>query len=137
MASSGVKQEPRAAARAVMPVIYGGVIALVVSMALLLLLAAVVILNDLPEGASTQLSCAAFAGGALGGGFMTCRLHKSRGLLMGALTGLLFFFVLYVAGAISQHIGLGTLAFVKLGLSLVFGALGGVIGVNTGRRRGR
>ena len=102
---------------------------------LLLLLAALALRSvDLPRGAVTPLATAAAGIGGLFGGLATALAAGRRGLVMGALCGLLLYVVLLLAG-LSRGSGIDPgYAAIKLTVLTVAGALGGVLGVNRKRR---
>lgn len=111
-------------------VITGYIVTLVLSMAAALLL----FLTDSAEGLSgaaaviiAALSCF-FAGRRAG------RLRRRDGLKTGFICGILYMLPLTLAAIIWGTFG-GTLFWVKLVLSAVFGAAGGVNGVNSPEKR--
>jgi putative membrane protein (TIGR04086 family) len=130
------KQQPNAK-QFVMPAIYGILGAFIISILLLAAFSALMTAKDMPSAAVMPFACIAISAGALCGGFMASRLYRSRGLMMGAVTGLLFFIILYITGAIMHQADLNTLLLLKIVLSAVFGAVGGIVGVNLKRRRSR
>ena len=63
------------------------------------------------------------------------RLAREKGLLIGALTGLLLFVILAIAGFIFVRDAHGSSAILKAAIFLACGAVGGIVGVNLRRRR--
>ncbi|MDR3644047.1 MAG: TIGR04086 family membrane protein [Clostridia bacterium] len=135
MKAASVKQEPRAHGKFLIPLLCGIIAAFIVSIIVLALLSMVFTMRDMPQTSVIPLSYVAYGLGALAGGLLTARLYGNRGLVSGALTGLLFFIVIYITGAAMHNLGAGGLAFVKLALSIFSGGLGGIIGVNAGRKK--
>lgn len=117
------------------PVIFGIIGGFIVSILLLGIISFVFTVQDIPQSAVQPFTCFSICGGAFIGGFIASHLYKNKGLMLGALTGLLFFLILYITGLFMNQINLGTLALLKLVLSVVFGATGGVFGVNTLSKR--
>ncbi len=101
---------------------------------LLLAAAAVMASTGIPTGAVAPIALAVMSLSALAGGFVTARLARERGLLWGAACGLLIFLIVALAGLSVEHTVQGTSLFLKLALTVACGALGGVLGVNVGRK---
>lgn len=73
----------------------------------------------------------AFAGlGAFAGGYIASRIIKSAGLVWGAITGLIMFIIVFIAGFSNQNGGITMLTLYKLLIILLCSSLGGIIGVN-------
>ncbi len=107
----------------------------VLSCVVFLALAAVLFTTGLlPAAAGTPTALGILALSALGGGFVSARYAKERGLLYGVGTGFLFLLLTaLVAITLLQEFD-GKLFFVKAILTIVFGAIGGVLGVNMKRK---
>ncbi len=104
-----------------------GWIALVIC---LLLIAVLMTFVDVSQSAVTALSVIAGAVAAFAGGWSAGRVSEKRGLLMGAVCGLLLFLMVCIVGLIlhrSMQIGF---LFIKLAAFLFAGMAGGVVGVN-------
>lgn len=101
---------------------------------LLLVFAAILAAQDIPQAAVTPMAVAAAAIGAFVGGFVAARIAKTRGILFGALCGLILYLLVMASGfAVLRDIR-GTYAVVKLALMVVSAAVGGILGVNFRRR---
>ncbi len=88
----------------------------------------------LPTAAATPVALGILALSALVGGFVSARYAKERGLLYGVGTGFLFLLLTaLVAITLLQEFD-GKLFFVKAILTIVLGAVGGVLGVNIKRK---
>lgn len=135
MKAVNAKQEPGERGKFILPLIFGTVGGFVVCILALCLIAVIYTSRDFQQSAAVPLSCIAYGIGALFGGFLTAKKLGTRGLASGALTGLIFFVALYIIGAVMHMLGNGGLAFIKLFLSLLCGAVGGIIGVNNSHKR--
>lgn len=79
----------------------------------------------------TSALCSAIAG------FDAARAAKSRGILWGLLAGVVYFVILYLIGFMSGVQNGFNIAKVKtLVVCLAGGAIGGILGINTGTKRG-
>ncbi len=69
-------------------------------------------------------------------GFREAKRLGTCGLLSGAVCGLVYVIILFVVGCIAKgEISFGTAAALTAGICVLCGAVGGIIGVNSGRRR--
>lgn len=102
---------------------------------LLLLLAALAIQSvEIPRAAVTPLATVAAGIGAFAGGLAAALAAGRRGLVMGALCGILLFVIILLAG-LARATGIDPgYAAIKLAVLTVAGAIGGVLGVNRKRR---
>lgn len=121
--------------RMAFPVLIGAAVGVLVCLVVLLITAAVMTAVVLPMSVVTPLTLAAAALGAFVGGLSAARLSRERGLLYGALSGLLLFLLMVTAGLIVVPDVHGALLPLKAALTIAGGALGGIIGVNLRRRR--
>lgn len=120
--------------RILRPLLIGVGVGITVGVLLLLAAAAVMVSTQVPAAAVTPVALAVIAVTALVGGFTTARLLRERGLLIGAACGLLIFLIVAIAGFSVDQAVQGTLLFLKLGLTVGCGALGGILGVNVKRK---
>jgi putative membrane protein (TIGR04086 family) len=93
--------------------------------------------KDMPSTAVMPFACISISAGAMGGGVVSSRLYRSRGLMIGAVTGLLFYIILYIVGIIMRQADLNAMFLLKIFLSIIFGAIGGIIGINMKTKRSR
>ena len=120
--------------RVVRPVVIGTVAGAGCCLLILLLMAAIMASSDIPKAAVTPMAVAAAAIGAFVSGIIAARISRERGLLLGAVCGLLLYLLVMIAGfAILREIR-GAYAVVKLAVMIGCAALGGVLGVNMGKR---
>lgn len=112
------------------PLLLGTVIGTVCTAVCLVLAALLMTLTDIPQTVVTILSVIAGALGAFAGGWSAGRMTEHRGLVVGAISGFLMFFIVLIVGIIlHRSIQIGFL-FVKLAALLLSGMTGGVVGVN-------
>ena len=72
------------------------------------------------------------------GGFRAARHLGKQGLLCGAISGLIYVAVLYLFGSlIFGELSFHSQTLLSMALSVGCGAIGGIVGVNTGKRRRR
>jgi putative membrane protein (TIGR04086 family) len=135
MRESQAKQEQSGFVSFVKPVAFGIIGGLIISILLLSLISFVFTVQNIPQSAVIPFACFSICGGAFTGGFFASHKYKNKGLVLGALTGLLFFLILYIVGVFMNEINSGALAMLKLVLSVVFGSFGGIVGVNTLHKR--
>lgn len=109
-------------------------IGVIVCAVILLIAAAIMTTGILPASAVTPVALAAAAIGAFVGGFVAARLSRERGLLYGAGVGLLLFLLITIVGIVASQEFRGTMMLIKAALTIGFGALGGVLGVNVKKR---
>ena len=81
------------------------------------------------------VTCVVLALAALAGGYVTARISKERGLVMGGILGFIAFAVMSIVSTVLTKAGFGTAGFIKLLLCLLPAALGGFFGVNRKKRR--
>jgi len=71
-------------------------------------------------------------------GFMSGRHFSSRGLIFGAICGVIYSALLCLIGNLaSGTMSFGTSALTALAIGLICGAVGGIVGINTKRQRRR
>lgn len=85
--------------------------------------------------AIAPIAIAASGCGAFIAGYCSSRLHRSRGLLIGSVGGLLLFAVSILLGAAVGGQQLSIVTLLRFALCVLCGAAGGVLGVNKKHRR--
>lgn len=69
-------------------------------------------------------------------GFMSGRHFASRGLIFGAICGIIYALLLMIIGNLaSGTMSFGTEALTALGIGILCGAVGGIVGINTRKQR--
>lgn len=114
----------------VKPVLMGTLAGLIISLIILAVCSYAMTVRDMPDNVISTLSLISIASGCLTGGFISAKKHKKSGLLVGTVTGLGMFLVLFFAGLAIQHTGVGVSGLIKLIVSASGGAIGGIVGVN-------
>lgn len=112
------------------PVIWGVVCSVAVCVLLLLLLSGVVTLRDVPVRLIDPMMVAVLFFASFAGGYLAARMTREKGLLMGLSCSGAFFLLLLAAGLPLTGGRFTTLLPVKLFGMLLFGAVGGILGVN-------
>ncbi|MBQ5840407.1 MAG: TIGR04086 family membrane protein [Clostridia bacterium] len=120
--------------RLIRPLLIGVAVGILVCTLLLLLMAAVIQRVDVPLGAALPLAVGAAAVGAFAGGLTAALISRQRGLLLGAVSGLVLFLLVLLAGLARYAAVDGSTALLKAVVLMVAGAVGGVLGVNRRRR---
>lgn len=129
------RKEVSTATKILRPLGIGIGIGVIVCAVILLIAAAIMTTGILPASAVNPVALAAAAIGAFASGFASARLSRERGLLYGAGVGLLLFLLITVVGMLSSQELRGSMMLLKAALTIGFGALGGVLGVNVKTRR--
>jgi|GEM_PF-1535854 len=111
------------------PLLIGTAVGVVVSVLVLMLMALLVQSVDVPRAAVLPLAMSAGAVGAFMGGLTTALTAGRRGLMMGALCGLVLFFLILLAGFVRFTGVSGTTAVLKAVVLVVAGGIGGLLGV--------
>ena len=121
----------------VVPVLSGILGAFIASILLLALFSLLMSVRDMPNGVITPFACVSISFGAALGGFVATKLFQSHGLIIGMVTGFLFFVILYLVGIVMQQAELNGMFLLKVVLSIIFGAVGGIAGVNVRSKKSR
>lgn len=106
-----------------------------ISTAILLVFALVMSVRDVPAVLINPLACAAIAVGSFFAGFLCAKMLRQRGMLFGALCGILMFGILLFTSLTLTGEAFGWIVLIKLVIVMTSAMIGGVIGVNTRRRR--
>ena len=113
----------------------GTLVSLVVSLLMLLLASLVLHFTAVPEKTSPYLVFLITVTAILSGSYMTGKQTYYRGWLHGGLVGLLYVLLLMLLGRFFlEEFALGLNLFSKLFLGFIFGAAGGMWGVNSSGR---
>ena len=113
----------------------GAGIGIVTTILLLILLSAVMLLRDIPHAMIEPLAVSAAAIGSMIGGFAASKLLGEKGLAAGLCSGIVVFFPIVFYSLFTGSFGFGSSALLKLATILLAASSGGVMGVNTGRKR--
>lgn len=77
------------------------------------------------------MSGIALCAGAYAGGYISAKKRQKNGLFMGVLCGLFMFLIIIIIGSVFVKAVSGCSPSVKLVLTLVCSAIGGIVGVNS------
>jgi putative membrane protein (TIGR04086 family) len=113
----------------------GAGIGIVTTILILVLLSAVMLLRDIPHAMIEPLAVSAAAVGGMIGGFAASKLLGEKGLAAGFCSGIVIFFPITIYSFFTGSFGFGSSALLKLATILIAASSGGVMGVNTGRKR--
>lgn len=65
------------------------------------------------------------------GGFLVAKKIKQKGILNGAILGIVYMLIIYlISSLLNNNFSLGIAAFIMIGAGILSGALGGILGVN-------
>lgn len=116
------------------PVLVGVAVGLIGCIGLLMLMALIVQSVDVPRAAILPLAIAAAAIGAFLAGLTAAAVAGQKGLLLGAVCGLVLWLLILLAGVARYEGVSGGNALIKFAAFLLSGGIGGVLGVNLRRR---
>lgn len=120
--------------RVVRAVVIGTIAGTLVCLLLLVIMAAIIAARDIPAVAVAPMAVIAAATGALVGGFLCARIAGEKGLLLGALCGVLLHILILLAGTIWFRDSQSFYWLIKLAVLVGCGGVGGVLGVNLKKR---
>lgn len=105
-------------------------------MALLMCMVSAVLLvsGKLPHNSVKWIMIVLSAVTAFISGYITSRVTKANGLVWGALSGVIFFIIILLAGLIDGDGNFTFITIIKFFVFVLFGALGGIKGVNKKER---
>lgn len=126
-----------AAASFLKPMLFGVATAILICLITLIVFSAIMHFRSIPLILINPFAIAASVLGAFSGGFMTTRITKSNGLVLGAITGFLLFVIVVLLGLTLFKDNVGTLTLVKMAIMVLSGSIGGIAGVNVSSRRRR
>lgn len=112
------------------PIVIGFLVGAFSAFFVLIIAAFLMTLKDVPEWSLGVISTVATSIGSLVAGYFCAYIYKKQGLAVGALMGTVIFMLLYIIGILSgaAPFTLGKLA--MFSSDLIFGVLGGIIGIN-------
>lgn len=116
-------------------VLFGTVCGLLVTVILICILSAIVMTSGLlPTKLTNYITLALLALGAFSGGFITSRITKSAGLVVGLITGFAIFILITVIGLTKSDDPVSLLTLIRLVALLVAGGIGGIVGLKRKER---
>lgn len=117
------------------PVLLSVAAGTVACIAALLLFSLIMSSRNIPQGLVSPMATFAISVGGLVGGYVCAKLMRERGLLWGLICGVVLCFVLLLSSLGISDSGFGVSALFKVVFILLCSMLGGVLGVNTRRKR--
>ena len=91
----------------------------------------------LPTNAAYIILQIAGAFSAFAGSYTAVRIYKEKGLIVGILTSLLIFIIIFITGLLNCTDNVSVMSLTKLIAVLCAGALGGIVSVNKRKRISR
>jgi len=121
--------------RNIRPVLISVLAGAVVCVILLVLFAFVLSAQNIPQALVSPMATVAVSIGGLASGYICAKMMRENGLVYGLLCGGLLAVLLLLGSFGIGDNGLGVPALFKIIFILLCGMLGGVLGVNTRKRR--
>lgn len=135
MSTRGQMPEGSGVKRCIRPVAVSVLIGAVCCTVILVLLSLVLASANIPQFAVDPMASFALAAGGLVAGFCCTKIMGENGLAYGALTGAVMTLVVLLAGLALKDNSFGVPALLKIAYVMLSSMLGGVVGVNTKKRR--
>ena len=88
----------------------------------------------LPTELTNYITIALLSIGAFSGGFITSRITKSAGLVVGLITGFAIFVLIMITGLTNSDDPVTVLTLIKFAALLVSGGIGGIVGLKRKER---
>lgn len=99
------------------------------------LLGAVLSLGNVPAMLFAPLTVIILAFGGFSGGFASSKISGEKGIFCGGFSGIVYFLLIWIFGALFENSGFGTAAVIKALMIIIAAAFGGIIGVNNIKRK--
>lgn len=116
-------------------VLFGTVCGLLVTVVLICIFSAIIMTCGLfPEEITNYITLALLSIGAFSGGFITSKITKSAGLIVGLLTGFASFILITVTGLTKSNDPVTLLTLIRLAALLISGGIGGIAGLKRKER---
>ena len=110
-------------------------IGIVIVLLCLLLFSFIMTKFDAPEPMVSVMSSLALCIGAYSGGYIASKKRRQNGLLIGVITGIIIYCVVFFAGVFFAKSSITFSFLSKMIMTLICAAVGGVIGVNSRGKR--
>lgn len=122
--------------KVVKAILFGSAVGAIVCACLLALFAFMFVsVKSVPQAMIQWLVIICAAIGAFTAGYISIRIYRSKGLIYGAMAGLLMFVILTVVAFIISRDKFTYITVIRLIAMVLSGAFGGVLGVNKKRRK--
>lgn len=102
---------------------------------MVLLFAFLITKIDASDTIISVMTSVALCVGAYTGGLISAKKRRKNGLLMGVICGIFMFFIIFVISSFFAQTTAGFSGSSKLIMTLIFSALGGIVGVNSKNSR--
>lgn len=113
----------------------GAGIGILFSSLLVFIMAFILTVGNVPAMLISPITVLFLAVGGFLGGFFSAKSAGEKGLLCGSISGLIFFFIAWIAGAVFESSGIGMAAVIKAVMVVIASSFGGIIGVNYIKRK--
>jgi len=135
MSARNLKIEAPAASReSIRPIAVSVVCGMAACILLMLLMSVLLTTQNIPQSAIEPMALFAISAGAFTAGYLCARAMRSGGLVYGGACGLIITLIVIIAG-LSAGNSLGAPALFRIIFIMLSSMLGGVVGVNTRRRK--
>ena len=108
----------------------GAGIGMLLSAAVTFIMAAILSLGNIPAMIISPMAVFSLIFGGFCGGVASAKLSSQKGLLCGAVSGIIFFLVTWSLGGLFSIGDFGPAALIKAAHIILAGSFGGIIGVN-------
>ena len=108
---------------------------MLVSAVIIIIIAAILAAANVPAMLIAPSTVFATAFGAFSGGFVSSRICGEKGIVSGAISGIIFFAVIWATGGIMGIGDFGTGMIIKAIMVIGTASFGGIIGVNYIKRK--
>ena len=108
----------------------GAGIGMLLSAAVTFIMAAILSIGNIPAMIIPPMAIFSLIFGGFCGGFSSAKILSQKGLLCGAVSGVIFFLVTWSLGGLFSIGDFGPATLIKAALIITAGAFGGIIGVN-------
>lgn len=117
--------------KAVKAIVPGAVIGILFTILITVLCSlAITFIGKLPDNALYYITLGILALGSFIGGYISARIYKSAGIIIGVFTGLIIFLIVFLAGINSIYSGVSLFTLFKFLVIIVFSVIGAIMGVN-------
>ncbi len=111
-------------------VVFGSVCGMLVTVILMCVFAAIIMAGGLlPAEITNYIGVGILSCGTFFGGFVTSKITKSAGLVVGIITGFIIFLIITAMGMAKSDEALTVLTLVRFILLVIFGGVGGIFGL--------
>ncbi len=131
MSSMRMNKYKNSHAAIVKPIGAGVVIAIAITLIIICIISIISsIIESIAKNAIGPLSLAAMIIGCFAGAYFCSRTNGKKGIIIGAIIGVLFFLIIFIFSCFSSGISLGDTAVIKFTILLISGCCGGYLGSN-------